>query len=285
MMKVYNQIRSNSVSASLLANELDDIQTNDYRLVPAVVSQTPGGAQMSAVWSNTDVTYTRGSPSGNQLSVTLVDPNGWTSPLDPTVIGDGFVIYNVDNPAPGEWQVQLEFAGRGQTINCTSGAAQFRSSLRMGAALNIDIDAPTEILAGQPLPLTVQATEGGVGLTNLRAHAIITRPVISLAQALVTYADRLGSVQPRAEDIARGKPEPMARLAALRAKLLPEGDILGHVSSVVHFQGSDGNLAAALPNTTVAGPYSVQVVVTGEAPIAGPFQRTKLLSVLVYAAA
>lgn len=101
MMKVYNKIRSNTASAALLANQLVDIPKNDYRLIPATVSQRPGGAQISAVWSNAEVTYTRGSPSGNQLSVTLVDPSGSTSPLNPTIIGNGFVIYNVDNPAPG----------------------------------------------------------------------------------------------------------------------------------------------------------------------------------------
>jgi hypothetical protein len=282
MMKVYNQIRSDTASAALLVNELNDIQQNDYRLIPAVVSQRPGGAQMSAVWSNTEISYTRGSPSGNQLSVTLVDPSGSTSALNPTIIGDGFVIYNVDNPAPGQWYVQLEFAGGGQLINCTGGALQyFSQSLRSAASLELSIDLPTLHSVGQPLPLNIHLDAGGEILSNVRAHAIVQRPTISLADALVKYDAQLGSVQPDPADLARGVPSANARLAALRQRLLPEQDILAHQQGVVHLKTANNLPLTTLIDTPVAGSYNVQVVVTGEGSLSGPFQRSHLVSVLV----
>ncbi|AUG02368.1 hypothetical protein CXQ81_17720 [Pseudomonas sp. 09C 129] len=281
MMKVYHQIRSKTASAALLANQLVDIPTNDYRLIPATVSQRPGGAQISAVWSNAEVTYTRGSPSGNQLSVTLVDPSGSTSPLNPTIIGDGFVIYNVDNPAPGEWQVQLEFAGAGQTINCTGGALQYPSSTRNAIAeLKLNVDIARTHNVGRPLELKLNLNEGGEPLTNVRAHASVIRPTISLANALIKYHDQLGSVRANPAHISRGVPESQAKLAALRQQLLPEQDILAHQQSVVHFQQGARQLISQL-DTPVSGSYTIQVEVTGESPVTGPFSRSELVSVLV----
>ncbi|MFJ2386647.1 vWA domain-containing protein [Pseudomonas koreensis] len=281
MMKVYNQIRANTASANLLVNELNDIPQNDYRLIPAVVSQRPGGAQMTAVWSNTEVAYTRGSPSGNQLSVTLVDPSGSTSALNPTIIGDGFVIYNVDNPAPGQWYVQLEFAGGGQMINCTGGALQYLSQGQRSAGdLQLSVDLPELHSVGKPLPLNIQLDAGGETLSNVRAHAIVQRPTISVADALVKYDSQLGSVQPDPADLIRGVPQSHARLAALRQKWLPEQDILAHQQGVVHLTTSANHLTAQL-DSPIAGAYTVQVVVTGESNVSGPFQRSTLVSVLV----
>ncbi|QBF27522.1 VWA domain-containing protein [Pseudomonas tructae] len=281
MMKVYNTIRATTASAALLANQLIDIPLNDYQLIPAVVSQGPGGAQISAVWSNTEVSYTRGSPSGNQLSVTLVDPTGSTSALNPTIIGDGFVIYNVDNPAPGQWYIQLEFAGSGQAINCTGGALQYRSSARSnGASLQLSVELPSLHRVRQPLPLKVHLDAGGEVLSNVRGYAIVQRPTISIADALHKYDDQLGAVQPHALDLARGISQPMARLAALRQTLLPELDILAHQQSVVHFNTATHQFGVQL-DTPVAGSYSVQVVVSGESQASGPFQRCGLVSVLV----
>lgn len=281
MMRVYNTIRSKTTLAALLANQLIDIPQNDYQLIPAVVSQSPGGAQISAVWSNPEVSYTRGSPSGNQLSVTLVDPSGSTSPINPTIIGDGFVIYNVDNPVAGQWYIQLEFAGNGQLINCTGGALQYPSIALSGVAdLQLSVELASLHTAGQPLPLKVHLETGGEVLSNVRAHAIVQRPTISLPDALIKYADQLGSVQPYPLDVARGMSEPLARLAALRQRLLPEQDILAHQQNVVHLKASANHLSSQL-DTPIPGSYSVQVVVTGESQSSGPFQRCGLVSVLV----
>ncbi|KVE37608.1 hypothetical protein WS69_10825 [Burkholderia sp. BDU5] len=280
MMKVYNTIRAKSATAALLANQLNDIPSNDYQLIPATVSHTPGGAQISAVWSDGGIAYTRGSPSGNQLSVTLVDPSGSTSPLNPTVVGNGFVIYNVDNPAPGLWQIQLEFAGRGQTINCTGGALQYPSSTRNalpGPKLHVQV--PRTIAAGQRLPIDVRLTEDGGVLTNVRAHAAVIAPIISLQDALAKYDDRLGSVELSVSDLAHGMPEPLARLAVLRAKLLPDEDILGHRRFVVHLHDGHERLAAEF-DAKVAGAYTIQVEVSGDSSVSGPFQRVDLVSII-----
>lgn len=101
LMKVYNQIRATSANAALLTNQLNDIAQHGYQLIPLVIGQRPGAAQLSLVWSSREVSYTSGSPRGNQLSVTLVDPSGVTSPLAPSIIGAGFVIFNLPHPERG----------------------------------------------------------------------------------------------------------------------------------------------------------------------------------------
>lgn len=281
LMKVYNQIRASSARAALLNNQLCDIAQHGYQLIPVVIGQRPGAAQLSLVWSRREVSYTSASPRGNQLSVSLVDPSGAVSLRAPSIIGAGFVIFNIPQPAPGQWYLQVEFAGSGQSISCTAGALQHGATVRSGLAdIRLSVEMAARHTAGQPLSLTVHLEAGGEVLSNVRAHAIVQGPTISLADALIKYDDQLYTVQALPFDRAQGIAEPLARLAALRHTLLPELDILAHQERVVHLGSGAGQLGTWL-DTPVPGSYSVQVVVSGESQASGPFQRCGLVSVLV----
>ena len=281
LMKVYNQVRASSANAALLSNQLTDIAQHGYQLFPVLIGQRPGAAQLSLVWSRREVSYTSGSPKGNQLSVTLVDPSGAVSQRAPSIIGAGFVIFNIPDPAAGQWYLQVEFAGSGQSISCTAGALQHPASARSGLAnIRLRVEMAACHPLGQPLPITVHLDAGGEVLSNVRAHAIVQGPTISLADALVKYGDQLYTVQALPFDRARGIAEPLARLAALRHRLLPELDILAHQQRVVHL-GAAANQLGSWLDTPVPGSYSVQVVVSGDSQASGPFQRCELVSVLV----
>ncbi|MGE8391459.1 VWA domain-containing protein [Pseudomonas sp. BIGb0427] len=283
LMKVYNQIRASSARAALLSNQLCDIAQHGYQLIPVVIGQRPGAAQLSLVWSRREVSYTSASPRGNQLSVSLVDPSGAVSLRAPSIIGAGFVIFNIPQPAPGQWYLQVEFAGSGQSISCTAGALQHGATVRSGLAdIRLSVEMAARHTAGQPLTLTAHLEAGGEVLSNVRAHAIVQGPTISLADALIKYDDQLYTVQALPFDRAQGIAEPLARLAALRHTLLPELDILAHQERVVHLGSGAGQLGTWL-DTPVPGSYSVQVVVSGESQASGPFQRCELVSVLVTA--
>ncbi|MGH8380809.1 vWA domain-containing protein [Pseudomonas sp.] len=158
MMRVYNQIYATSASARLLVNSFHDISQNDYRLIPAELVETAQGAKLSAVWSTSGVTHTTGSPSGNQLSVTLVDPDFVTTNIRPTIVGDGFVIYNLSKNQlkTGRWFIQLEFAGSAQipAINVTGGAFRLDAASKTGSGFELIL--PKTIEVGRKLSMDLK---------------------------------------------------------------------------------------------------------------------------------
>ncbi|MNG04261.1 hypothetical protein D3C84_873800 [compost metagenome] len=150
------------------------------------------------------------------------------------------------------------------------------------ANIRLGVEMAARHAVGQPLALTAHLQAGGEVISNVRAHAIVQGPTLSLADALVKYHDQLRTVQALPFDRATGIAEPLARLAALRHTLLPELDILAHQQRVVHLGAAAGQLGTWL-DTPVPGSYSVQVVVSGDSQASGPFQRCELASVLVTA--
>lgn len=281
MMQIYNQIRALNPLTQIIANNLNSIPTQYYELIPATVSQGNSQAQFVVVWTDPSFVYTGGIPTGNQLSITLVDPNGTVVPTPPTVIGSGFVTYDLPNPIVGQWQVQIEYPGTAQALPVTVGVFEFQSNA--SSAIELEVTVPDTINAGDPLPLSAHVSDGGEPVSGLTMHAEISQPKVSLGNAVKLYSDQLGLVEPAADDIGAGMPDDLARLKALRIKRLPEIDILPHrVYAAPLARGEDHHHGAVISDTAEAGSYNIHVRVTGHSSKSNtPFQRSKLVSILV----
>jgi hypothetical protein len=280
MMQIYNQIRGDQQSVALVVNQLSDVDADDGMLIPATIAAGTPAAQFGVVWTNTTIQYTSGSPSLNRVAITLVDPSLNTLPLQPQVIGDGYVVFNVPNPAQGQWQVQVEYGG-GVGMSMTAGG--FEVGVNTVRDIRLEVSAAPVSRLGEPLRFTARVTDGGVPVEGLQVHAEVVQPTISVAGALKAYAGRLASVDPHPADISRGMPEPLARLMALRRSLLPEEDILAHRTSTHALTPAPGGThTGEVSDTSHAGSYTLKLDVTGHSPVSGtPFQRSRRLSVHV----
>ncbi|HEX8174134.1 MAG TPA: VWA domain-containing protein [Pyrinomonadaceae bacterium] len=281
MMQIYNQIRGLNPRTQIIANKLSNITPQNYELIPATVSRGNSEAQFVVTWTDASFVYTSGIPTGNKLSITLVDPNGNVIQTAPTVIGSGYVVFDLPNPIAGQWYVQVEYPGTNQALPVTVGVFEFQSDADSSIALEVTV--PDTINAGEPLPCIAKVTDDGDPVTGLSIHAEISQPVISLSNAVKLYSDQLGSVQPAAADEDDGMPDDLARLKALRMQQLPETDILPTRFYAAPLQmGNDNHYGTVVNETAEAGSYNLHVRVTGHSSKSDtPFQRCQLVSVLV----
>jgi hypothetical protein len=282
MMFIYNQIRGLPSFVQTVTNLQSSIQVQGYQMISAPISGVNSQAQFGVVWDDNTLSYVNSSnPSASQISITLVDPTGQISPLQPQIIGTGYVVFNAPNPQNGSWYIQVISGSPSVTVQVTSGAFEF--PVNAEEAPDLAVSVPDSISAGEPLPVTAQVTEKGEAIQGLRVHAEIVRPTVSVANALKTYKDDLKGIKLTDKDLASAVPQDRLRLAKLRKKLLGKKDILAHRSHPLILQEDrKGQHAATLEDTREAGSYNIRVVATGDSPSAGTtFQRTHLVTVLV----
>ncbi|MBK9258683.1 MAG: VWA domain-containing protein [Polyangiaceae bacterium] len=281
MMKIYNQIRSWTPEASLVTNELSQVSGWYYKLEPGeITAGTPMG-QFTVAWSDASYTYTHDWPNDKQVSITLVDPDLNTRDDIPWQVGTGFVVFNINDPLPGTWQVQVMYAGEAD-LGITVGI--FEYGMGVTAPLRMEVGAPPTVRAGEPIPIAAFVTDGGEPIRDLQVHMRVTRPRISVAHALRQYATELADVRPADEDLARGMPEDLARLCELRRRRLPGKEILPLVQhgGFLAQESSTGPYATTITNTTEAGSYVIEVFAKGHSARSGRrVQRTQMVTVLV----
>ncbi len=281
MMKIYNQIRALNPKTQGIANELNSITPQNYELVPATVSQGNSEAQFVVAWTNTALTYTAGNPSATQLSITLVDPNNNTTSYTPTYIGNGYVIYNIASPLVGTWKAQVLYGSASSSLPVTVGVFEFQHDPAQVISLNVEM--PKSIKKGTPLDFKAHVTHGNEKVTNVSVSAEITRPKISLQNALVKYKDEYKSIILSKEEENSCMSEDIAKLSKLHRDKLPKTDILSHITTVHHLENNEnGTRSLSFNETAEEGSYNIHVKVKGTSHVNGtPFQRNHLFSVLV----
>ena len=282
MMFIFNQIRGQPSFVQTVTNLLSPIQAQGYQMISAPISGVNTQAQFGVVWDDNALSYTNSSnPSASQISITLVDPSGAISPLQPQIVGTGYVVFNAPTPQSGQWYIQVISGSPSVTIQVTSGAFEFPTNATEAAQLTLFV--PDSIRAGEPLAVQAQVTEKGEPLPGLKIQAEVVQPTVSVASALAQYKDELKGIKLTKKDLTSAMPADRLRLAKLRVKLLRKKDILAHRSyGLILNEGKKGLHSASVSDTRHAGSYNIRVVATGHSPAAGTaFQRTELVTVLV----
>lgn len=283
MMQIYNQIRAQAPSTRLAANQYKNAVPYDFLLIPATISAGNDLGQFSVVWSDASIPFVNGQPGLNQISVTLVNPAGQVLTPAPTLQGGGYVVFNIPNPAVGQWYIQVEYGGT-QPQGLTGGAFEYSPSGN-AAMIELHAEMPQTIKAGSALPLSVNLTEDGKPMAGQIIHATLTKPRISVRNALTQFAHMINNVvlPEHVADTVSGERVNLAKLAYLQNAHMPMVDLLPHVKqSLFMTQGGDGRYNLTVPDTTEAGSYNLQFEVTGVSQKSGtPFSRSHLVSVLV----
>lgn len=280
MMKIYNQIRALNPLTQGVANNLTSITPDNYELVPATIAQGNSEAQFVVAWTDASLKYTSGNPTSTDLSITLVDPNLSTTNHKPTYIGEGYVVFNVHKPLVGTWHAQVLYGSAGKNLPITVGAFEFQNDPSQVIALNLEI--PSVISKGESFQVKAHVTHGNEKIQNITAFAEVTRPKISLENALKKYHSEYNHME-IPDDRKKGMPENVVKLQLLHQHKLPETDILSHITTVHHFSEKDeDSYLTTFTDTHEAGSYNVHVKVKGTSHINGtPFERNQLVTILV----
>lgn len=275
MMFIYNQIRGVPDFVDTVQNKMNQIQPTGYALVPATIGSSESGSQFGVVWDDTSLQYTTSSnPGANQISITLVLPNGQISPQAPDIVGSGYVVYNIDTPAVGTWYAQVIPGSGSPQVQVTTGAFEFPADPEASPKLKVSAQL---VEPGEPMKVEARLHEAGEPIDGATVQGSVTQPELSIANALERYRDQLAQVSPDQGDLDAGMPEDRARLAALHRLLLPRHDILPQRSYPLHFTpAGDGTYHAVIDDTHQAGSYSVRVSARGRSPrTERPIQRTE----------
>jgi len=283
MMQIYNQIRAQTPSAQLLANGYKVAQAYDYLMIPATVSAGNDVGQFSVVWSDPNYKFTNGQPGLNQLSVTLVTPAGVVITPMPTLQGGAYVVFNIPNPAVGQWYIQIMYGGT-TPQGLTGGAFEYAPSGN-AAPLQLTVDAPAVVRKGEPITYHAHLTDNGKPITGQHLHAVITRPKFSQQSALKTYAAQLKTIKLSDETMDTIQHPDLAKLDLLYKQRLNENeeDLLPHLKSgAVLTEAKHGGYSGTIHETHEAGSYTVELEVTGFSDKSKtPFSRTHRFNVVV----
>lgn len=282
MMQIYNQIRAQNPSSQLLVNAYKNAAPYDFLLIPATISAGNDLGQFSVVWSDASIPFVIGQPGMNQISVTLVNPSGVTLTPTPTLQGGGYVVFNIPNPPTGQWHIQIEYGGT-KPQGLTGGAFEFSPSGK-AAPITMTANAPTVVKVGAPIPYVIKLEDDGSTIAGQQIHALLTKPKISVRNALSAYSHLLKDIA-LPEDVAdkhSGNLD-IARLQLLHQSMLPSMDLLPHIKQGSFLtQAKDGSYSGVITNTLEAGSYNLQLQVTGFSKKSGSaFSRNHLLSIRV----
>jgi hypothetical protein len=282
MMEIYNQIRSQTPNTQLLVNQYKNAGPNDFLLIPATISAGNDLGQFSVVWSDAATQFVSGQIKANQISVTLVSPAGVVLTPSPSLQGGGYVVFNIPNPAVGLWYIQIMYAGSAPQ-GLTGGAFEYSPSGN-AAPINMRVDAPNSVKAGEKIPVVLNLEDDGQAISGQQVHVALTRPQMGIREALQTYSSLLKDivlpdqiVDECAENID------IARLRELYHQQLPTKDLLPHIKqSSFMAQSKSGNYQSKIIDTLTPGSYNLHLNVTGYSKkSATPFSRSHMLSILV----
>jgi len=281
LMKIYEQIRAQTSGANLLGNVHKELKGPGKLSLSATASEGNDLLQFSVAWSDPQIPFHNGSREEGKLSVELVDP--WGRILTPKEIrqGPASVVLNVPQAQAGEWELLVMYGGT-QPQELTAGILQYAHSGK-AAAIVLSEEVPATVKAGTPLRFSVGLTDDGEAVAGQQILATVTKPKLSIKNALNTYAPLLEDVVLPEEATDSPTDPNIAKLKALYQARLPHEDLLPHITSVFGLSvGKDGRYEGVSEDTLQAGMYNIELQVTGFSEKSKtPFSRSKLFSVLV----
>lgn len=268
---IYNEIIGQTQVATVVANQKRNVNQNSFWLLPATIAQGATEATFSVTWTNWAITYTSGTPVGNQVNVTLQNPSGGTVAASPTAIGNGFVVFKLQNPQAGTWQAAI-WSSAGGTLGTSGGVFDPQLSMQM------QVEAPMNARVGQPVALKAQIRDAdGSVVPNVQITASVEMPSMEPEQAVKNNRDRLNAL-PRSQ--VSDEDSDNVRMLALQMQLGP-GELLLPYDQMPLFPetGKDGSQGLVFTPTHKGG-HIVRLHARGRAPISKrDFSLTRRISV------
>lgn len=211
LFEIYNYIRGQVSGDSIVTNES---AMASHSRVACTVEGCARRATFTVAWADPTLKYVADTASkSSHIAIRLRDPNGkllhpHTSLVKRTV-GEGFVVFHVEEPLAGRWFVEVSTAIARHTRYTVGGFVD--SPLRMRLAL-----ASRSAFVGKPIGLYAKVLHGKDAVAGFRARAAVTRQASSLADLAKKHAKRVDLKSKLVKGFMDdGMPEQLAGLAAL----------------------------------------------------------------------
>lgn len=217
LFEIYNYIRGQVTGDNIIVNE--SAMASRSR-VPAFVDALATEATFSVAWADTDIKFVPRDPKKvNEVSVRLLDPHGRrlhpSSSYLSRVVGEGYIIYKLHDPTPGQWYVEVE----------TAADTHFRFTVGGFVCSPLKLKIPylsMQIAAGMPIKMAAQVYDGKVPIKGFTAKAQVLAPSLSVSGMLKKFKSQLQVI--RAPQTTKGDklPPDVAKLNILRDQLIKD---------------------------------------------------------------
>lgn len=244
-----NVIREQVTGDGLVVNE--NHVASESR-VGAFVEAEATEATFLVNWADQKLHWVDRTPKrSEEIQVALRAPNGKiVHPHEPTVHrrdGVGHVSFRVAEPLPGQWFVEVCTSRR--THSPYSVGVFVRSPIQVDIAVN-----PRKTVHGTPIEVVATASQGLLGLRDVRGTACFTVPTSCAPKLERDFSQRLKRLRPTRTLKSDIVPERFRRLVALDRSLRKEGKVaIDHVTKCLKMTERDDRGGGRVPGSTAGG--------------------------------
>jgi hypothetical protein len=222
---------------------------------------------LTVAWADPALQFVADIPrAATDIVIRLRDPKGrLLHPHDSyirRVVGTGYAVFEIQEPMPGEWYVEVNTAPAVHTRYTVGGFV--RSPIQLTMAVN-----PPRLGRPGPLGMIARVYDGPSPIIGIRASAKVVRPAKSIDGLLQAHRSQLGRIRPRKG--RDGLPGRLGQLITLRNQLLSRGhsDLFAHrVDQVILTPQLDYGARAPAAMAGTASPRDLAALVA--LPLAGP---------------
>lgn len=235
LFEIYNYIRGQVTGDAIVANE--SALASSSR-VAAFVDSLATEATFTVAWADTRLRYVSGDPKkANEVAIRLRDPRGQLVHANCSyvrrTVGQGYVVFKLQEPAAGQWFVEVTTAGETHLRYTVGGFV--RSPLRLLVSLR-----PQQIIAGMRINIAAQVFDGKSPITGFKSSVGVMSPTLSISGLLSKYKTQLKDIQPIKLPSGDTLPSDIGKLLTLRARMLKENkpDPLTHTIKSVSLRSA-----------------------------------------------
>ena len=261
LYEIYNYIRGNVSGNGVIVNATSTASSSN---VPAYVDCAAEQVVFACQWHTRGLNAVGRPPKkASEIHVYLKTPDGKAVPSNASWVnrrsGENYVIFAVDDPPPGRWQVAVETYGDGHTRYTVGGWVQ--SPLQLLVGLDRFVAGAGSILAN----IGLQSQTGR--RLDVRYTASVSRPSAPLADLLKQHKSSIDKAKPDPKALKDGVDDTIARLIAADQKLHASGkpSILAPVIDRLDVNRRPAGVVAARP-VQLARPAGRMVMATPGAP-------------------
>lgn len=267
---IYNEIIGQTQVAAVVANQKQNVNQNNFWLLPATILGNEDEATFSVSWTDWSVKYVTGTPTGNQINVSLRDPSGATTQPTPFATGNGFVVFKIPNPLDGTWNVAIWSSASG-TLGTNGGAFDPHVNVQVRAQV------PTSATIGQPVAMTANLHDNDNIISDAVFSASLEHPTMSPQEAVAKHRNRLDALAPhKVEEEASDN----VRMLTLQAQVGPGERLLPYDNRPLEVKKDKQGVNHIEFTPAIKGAHIVRLEATGTNPKTGsPISRARRISV------
>ena len=214
LFEIYNYIRGQVSGDSIIVNETN---TASSSRVSGYVDGCAQSVTFSVAWFDTSLKYVARDPKkSKEINIRLRDPNNRLLHNNATdvfrIVGEGYVVFKIDDPMPGRWYVEVQTSGRGHTRYTVGGFVDSPLKLVLPAT-------PRVIQINSSLPIVAQVVNGKDLVMGSKVTSSVVAPALSVNKVLKKYARQLARIRPGG-DLAKDLSPDLAKLTMFRQKIM-----------------------------------------------------------------